>query len=127
VAIEPGLTGKATLDVTAVDTAVVVGSGDVDVLATPRVVALCETATVKAVASALSPDETTVGTRVELDHLLPSQVGARVTAHARLVDVQGRRLTFEVEARDGANVVARGRVVRAVVDRARFSARQDVT
>jgi predicted thioesterase len=123
VALRQGLTGEATLDVTAADTARAVGSGDVDVLATPRVLALCEEATVAAVGSALSPAETTVGTRVELDHLLPSHVGDRVTAYARLVQVDGRRLTFEVEARDGERVVALGVVMRSVVDRSRFAPR----
>jgi len=118
--LAPGLVGEATLVVTDGDTASAVGSGDVDVLATPHVVALCEAATVAAVASGLETGTTTVGTRVELDHLKPSYVGATVTARARLSEVDRRRLTFAVEAIDGDIVVARGIVVRAVVDRARF-------
>ena len=64
------------------DTAVVVGSGDVPVLATPRLVALAEAATVAAVAGTLRPEQTTVGTRVELEHLVPTPVGTRVGVRA---------------------------------------------
>jgi fluoroacetyl-CoA thioesterase len=115
-----GLEGEASLVVSDADTASAVGSGDVDVLATPRLVALCEAATVAAVAAALETGATTVGTRVELDHLKPSYVGATVMARARLIEIDGRRLTFDVEATDGDVVVARGAVVRAIVGRARF-------
>ena len=124
-AITAGSAGSATLTVTDADTAVALRSGDVRVLATPRLVALCEEATVGAVAAALDAAQTTVGTRVELDHLRPSFVGAHVTAAATLVSVDGRRLTFDVEASDGGDVIARGVVVRALVDRARFAARSD--
>ena len=116
-----GVVGEASLDVTDADTAVALGSGDVDVLATPRVLALCEAATVAAVAGALDPAQTTVGTRVELDHLRPSVVGSHVTATATLVSVDGRRLTFDVAASEAGDVIARGVVVRALVDRARFT------
>lgn len=115
-----GLIGQARLVVGADDTATAVGSGDVDVLATPRVVALCEAATVDAVAGRLDEAATTVGTRVELNHLRASRVGDTVTARATLTEVEGRRLTFDVEAVDGEHIVASGVVVRAVVDRARF-------
>jgi len=118
--MQPGLEGQAMLTVTDDDTATALRSGDVAVLGTPRVLALCEEATVAAVATAVTDDQTTVGTRVALDHLLASRVGDKVTAHARLTEVDGRRLTFEVEARDGDRVVARGTVTRALVDRDKF-------
>src|SRR4051795_763592 len=113
--MQPGLTGSADLHVSPAAPAAALGSGAVDVLGTPRVVALAEAATVAAVRSALVPDETTVGTRVELDHLRPSAVGADVRADARLVAVDGRRLTFAGEVIDGGTVVARGTVIRARV------------
>jgi predicted thioesterase len=122
-ALAPGLTGTATLTVTEADTAVALRSGDVPVLGTPRVVALAEEATVAAVASAVGPGRTTVGTRVDLEHLAPSVLGATVVAHARLEAVDGRRLTFAVSVVDGATEVARGRVDRVVVERERFLAR----
>jgi predicted thioesterase len=118
--MQPGLTGTATLQVTTADTASALGSGDVDVLGTPRVVALAEAATVDAVRDRLEPGQTTVGTRVELDHLRPSAVGAHVRADAELVAVDGRRLAFAVRVLDGDAEVARGAVTRTVVDRARF-------
>lgn len=120
----PGLTARVELIVTEADTALAVGSGDVAVLGTPRVVALAEAATVAATAGALPPDGTTVGTRVELDHLAPTAVGRTVVAQARLTDVDGRRLGFEVTVTDDAGQsVARGRVERVLVDRRRFAAR----
>lgn len=118
--LEPGLSGEATMIVGVDDTAIALGSGDVPVLGTPRIVALCEEATVASVARALSADVTTVGTRVELTHLRPTPVGGRATAAALLAEVEGRRLTFEVSVSDDGGTVAHGRVVRAVVDRARF-------
>lgn len=115
-----GLRGVAELRVAASDTARAVGSGDVDVLATPRVVALCEEATCTALEGHLDAATTTVGTRIELDHLRPTAVGARVEAEARLEEIDGRRLTFAVSAADSVGVVATGRVIRVVVDRIAF-------
>jgi fluoroacetyl-CoA thioesterase len=108
--------------VTESDTARALGSGDVDVLATPRALALAEAATVRAAAASLAPGQTTVGTHVELDHLAPSPVGATVRADAELVYRSGRRLTFDVRLTQDGREVAAGRVVRAVVDRDRFTA-----
>jgi predicted thioesterase len=119
--LEPGRTATAVLVVGPADTATSLGSGDVDVLGTPRVVALCEQATVAAVTAALPAGHTTVGVRVELDHLRPSYVGSTVTARATLAGVDGNRLRFDVDVVDGDAVVARGQVVRAVVDAARFA------
>ncbi|MEV5819567.1 hotdog domain-containing protein [Micromonospora harpali] len=122
--LAPGRAARVELTVTDADTALGVGSGDVAVLGTPRVVALAEAATVAATAGALPPDGTTVGTRVELDHLAPTPVGRTVVAQARLTDVDGRRLGFEVTVTDDAGQsVARGRVERVLVDRRRFAAR----
>ncbi|MBY8872544.1 thioesterase [Micromonospora sp. PLK6-60] len=118
-----GLVARVELTVTAADTATAVGSGDVPVLATPRVVALAEAATVAATAAPMPPGRTTVGTRVELDHLAATPVGRTVVAQARLAAVDGRRLAFEVAVTDGDETVARGRVERVLVDRERFLAR----
>ncbi len=115
-----GAVTRVQLTVTDADTAQAVGSGDVPVLGTPRVLALVEAATVAATAHRLPPGATTVGTRVELDHRAPTPVGRTVRAEARLAKADGRRLTFEVTVRDGDEVVAEGRVERIVVDRQRF-------
>ncbi|MFF4812563.1 thioesterase family protein [Micromonospora chersina] len=118
--LAPGLTARAELTVTDTDTAQAVGSGDVPVLGTPRVLALAEAATVAATATRLPSGSTTVGTRVELEHRAATPVGRTVAARAELVKVDGRRLTFEVIVTDGNEVVATGRVERALVDRQRF-------
>ncbi|MGC3864706.1 thioesterase family protein [Micromonospora chersina] len=118
--LAPGLTARVELTVTDTDTAEAVGSGDVPVLGTPRVLALAEAATVAATATRLPSGSTTVGTRVELEHRAATPVGRTVAARADLVKVDGRRLTFEVIVTDGNEVVATGRVERALVDRQRF-------
>ena len=118
--LEPGL--KATVEriVTEADTARALGSGDVDVFGTPAVVAACEEASVLAVKPHLDEGQTTVGTRIELDHLAPTPVGGKVTASAVLDSVDGRSLTFSVSASDGSGEIARGSHNRVVVDRERF-------
>jgi predicted thioesterase len=108
------------LTVTDSDTAQAMGSGDVPVLGTPRVLALAEAATVAATARTLSPGTTTVGTRVELDHRAPTPVGRAVAAVAQLAKVDGRRLLFEVSVTDGARIIAEGRVERVLVNRHAF-------
>ena len=94
--------------------------GDVAVLGTPRVVALAEEAAVAAIAGELKPEETSVGMRVQLDHLAPSAVGAEVRAEATLEKVEGRRLTFTVSVNDERGLVAAGKVTRVIVDPERF-------
>lgn len=118
--VEPGLVAEVTLTVTAADTAVALRSGDVEALATPRVVALVEQAAVAAVAGALAPHQTTVGSWIELAHLAPTRVAATVVARATLESVDGRRLTFAVSVTEHGTEVARGRHRRAIVDRAAF-------
>jgi fluoroacetyl-CoA thioesterase len=118
--LEPGLQATFRYTVTRADTAAALGSGEVPVLATPRVLALAERATVAAVAGALEAGATTVGVRVELDHLAPSPVGADLEVQAVLERVAGRRLQFVVRARDGGRPVASGLITRVVVDAATF-------
>ena len=123
----PGLTARLVLRVGDDDTATALGSGDVPVLATPRLVAWLEAAAMAAVAASLDPGTTTVGTRVVLDHRRATPVGALVEAHAEVVAVDGRQVRFAVRAThavaDGTEVVAEGEVTRAVVDRTRFTDR----
>lgn len=118
--LEAGLRGLVSIVVTDADTALAMGSGSVMVLATPRVVALVEQATCAAVAGHLDPGCTTVGVRVELDHLRPTPVGSAVTAEAVLEEFHGRRLTFVVSATDTKGEVAVGKVTRIVVEVERF-------
>jgi fluoroacetyl-CoA thioesterase len=118
--ISPGRRAGFSHTVAEADTAVAAGSGDVPVLATPRVLALVERASVEAVAGLLEAGATTVGARVELEHLRAVPVGATVTVEAALERVDGRRLEFAVRVSDGERLVARGWLIRVVVDRAAF-------
>ncbi|MBC8365632.1 MAG: thioesterase [Actinobacteria bacterium] len=102
------------------DTSIAFRSGDVPVLATPRLVALLEEASVDALAGHLDDGQTTVGMRVQIDHLAPTGVGIEVRATATLESVEGRRLTFSAEATDGTSPVALATITRVVVDTARF-------
>jgi predicted thioesterase len=108
--------------VTASDTALALGSGDLEVLGTPRVLAWLEEATCAALR--LSPGQTSVGTRVEIEHLLASPVGAEVTATATVIHTDGRLVRFQVVAHDaGGALLASGEVRRVIVDRERFLSR----
>lgn len=120
VPLQPGLAAKAALDVGDDDTAIALRSGDVPVLATPRLIALCEQASVQATRGEVPEGHTTVAMRVQLDHLAPTGVGGRVTAESRLDKVEGRRLTFSVSASDERGLVAAGKVTRVVVDVDKF-------
>ncbi|MCT7353588.1 thioesterase [Streptomyces sp. 15-116A] len=108
-------------EVTDDDTAVALGSGDVPVLATPRLIAWMEAATVRAAAPLVEPGGTSVGTEVRVRHLRATGVGAAVEVTAEPPTVTGRRLTFVVRAVDGSGeLVAAGEIDRVVVDRERF-------
>jgi fluoroacetyl-CoA thioesterase len=120
VLVKTGVHGVVELVVTEADTALALGSGDVAVLATPRLSALCEQAACLAVADRLQPGETTVGLRVELTHLAPTRVGSTVRAEATLDRTDGRRLMFTVSASDGCGLVAAGKLTRVVVRRDEF-------
>lgn len=118
--LDPGLAALYSYAVTDADTALAVGSGDVPVLATPRVLALAERVTCAALVDHLTDDLTSVGTYVELDHVLPTPVGATVSIQVVLERVDGRRLTFGVRVTEGEHVVATGTIVRTLVTRERF-------
>jgi len=118
---------SATLEftVTEDDTAVALGSGSLEVLGTPRMLAWCEAATCAAVDQDLPDERTSVGTRVQLEHVGASAVGAVVRVTATVAYVDGRLVRFQVAAEQDPDqqVVAHGEVTRVVVDRDRFLAR----
>lgn len=119
------LAATRTFPVTAADTAEAFGSGSLPVLSTPRLLAWCEATTCTALEPALPVGETSVGTRVALEHRTPSPVGAEVEVTASVTYVDGRLHRFTVTARhtgDG-KVVATGEVTREVVDTERFLSR----
>ncbi|MBP7358820.1 MAG: thioesterase family protein [Prevotella sp.] len=101
-------------------TAKMMGSGDMPVLATPAMVAMMENTAMNAVAELLDDGETTVGSMINTTHVRPSAIGAEITVTATLVAVDGRKLTFDVMAKDGENMIGQGEHVRFVVDKERF-------
>jgi len=123
VLVEPGLSAQVQLVVTEADTALALRSGDVPVLGTPRLIALCEEAACSAVAGILGEGRTSVGVSVRFDHLTPVRAGSVITAEATLEKVEGRRLVFTVTAADQAGLVGAGRVTRVVVERESFLAK----
>jgi predicted thioesterase len=118
--LETGLKGVARIVVQECDLAIALGSGDVAVMGTPRMVALAEEATVAALDGALAPERTSVGTRVEMRHLAPSPVGRTVTASAELRSVDGKLLIFHVEVEDDNGPVGEGTIERVIVNREKF-------
>lgn len=109
-------------EVTDADTAEALGSGDVPVLGTPKLIAWMEAATVRAVTASLNSGQTTVGTAIRVEHSRATPVGGTVEISATLPRGTGiRPLTFEVVAVDGwGQVVAAGQIDRVIVDRTRF-------
>ena len=118
-----GLIGEATLKVTERETAARLGSGLVDAFATPALVTLTENASVNAIQKCLNADQTSVGVEVNVRHLAATPVGMVVKAKAELVEMDGRRLKFKVEAWDEKEKVCEGSHSRVVVDKSRFSDR----
>jgi len=118
--MEAGLSHTSLLQVAQNDLALEQGSGNLEVLATPRMIALMENAAMLAVAPALAPDETTVGGYIAVTHLKPSAVGAEVSATAVLTQIDGRKLTFAVTASEGDKRIGEGTHVRFIVKREKF-------
>ncbi len=118
--IEKGLKYESVATVDDGNTAAAMGSGDMPVFATPAMAALMENAAMKAVEGALPEGAATVGTAISISHVKASPVGARITASAELVEVDGRRLVFTVRAWDERGTIGEGSHTRFVVDRGRF-------
>ena len=121
--IETGLTYTATTKVTQEKSALAMGSGNLMVFATPALVALMENAAMMAVATSLPEGSTTVGGAISIQHTRPSGMGQEVSATARLVAVDGRKLSFELVAHDSSGVIGEGTHVRFIVDAERFMAK----
>lgn len=104
----------------------VVGSGSLDVLATPAVAALMEGAAAELAQNMLDNDElTTVGTAISIEHTSPTPLGAEVEAEARLVKTEGRLFFFELTARDNAGEIAKGTHTRVSVKAEKFQKKAD--
>jgi len=119
----PGLTGTAEIVVGMRDTAPHVGSGKIGVLATPIMVNLMEAAALQAVEKFMPPGHQTVGTHLDVKHFAATPVGLRVIAHAELVKVEGRTLTFRIRAEDEREPIGEGVHERLVINVERFDVR----
>ena len=121
--LAPGLVGQFERRVEPQHTAQHLGSGSVQVLATPTMILWMEEAAVLATNAALGPGQATVGTLVNVRHLAATPVGMTVRVRAELITVEGRRLVFRVQAEDDREMVGEGDHERFVIDLARFQAR----
>ncbi len=118
--IEAGLKGSAEVTVARGNTAMEVGSGSVEVFATPMLVALLENAAINALKGKLPEGSTTVGMEIAVKHLAATPVGLVVKGEAFLEEVDGRRLIFRVEAHDSVEKVGEGRHVRFILNQEKF-------
>lgn len=118
--LEVGLKYQSRVVVSEHNTALKLGSGDMEVFATPAMIALMENAAMNAVASHLDVGATTVGTMMKSSHIKASALGANIVAEAELVAIDGRRLCFAVKAWDDRGVIGEGEHERFIVDRERF-------
>jgi len=118
--IESGTSAEVTLVVGEADTAIAHGSGDVPVLATPRLLALSEQASVAALGDVLEEHQTSVGVHAEIHHVKATHLGAAVTARAEVAAVEGKRVLFEYRVSEGDEVAAYGTHQRVIVNRDRF-------
>lgn len=121
--LKPGLTGTAETVVRETNTALAMGSGSLHVFATPSMVALMEQAACNAVAACLDEESTSVGTLVNITHDAATALGKKVTATATLVEVQGRKLVFEVTAADEDKQIGKGTHERFIVNKEKFMAK----
>lgn len=123
--IETGIIGEVRIKVNEKETAIVYESGSVRVFATPAMIRLMEKAALSSVASCLEEGCTTVGTRVDVKHLAATPVGMDVVITSKLVEAEGKRLLFEVEARDQVELIGKGTHERFIVKTESFVRRTE--
>ena len=121
--LETGIKGTKTVTVNEANTAKTMGSGTLDVFATPALIALMEETCWRSVADQLEDGCGTVGTLLEIKHTAPTPVGMDVTCESELTEVDGRRLVFTVQAHDAKGLVGEGRHERFVIQNEKFQAK----
>lgn len=121
--LKPGLTGTAETVVRETNTALAMGSGSLHVFATPSMIALMEQAACNAVDPCFNDSESSVGTLVNITHDAATAPGKKVTATATLVEVEGRKLVFEVTAADEDKQIGKGRHERFIINKEKFMAK----
>ena len=118
--LQPGITFELSNMVSPEMSARHIGSGDVGVLSTPSMIGMMEGASTRCVQPYMEDGKTTVGYIVNIRHLAPTPIGNQVTVTSRLDEIDGRRLKFFVQAREGDKVVGEGEHVRVIIDTAKF-------
>ena len=116
----PGITHEKSVAVMMENTALAMGSGTLRVFATPAMIALCEGCCAESVEDLLDEGMTSVGVKVDIEHLAASPLGASILCKSRLVAIDGRKLDFEVEIYDNVDLIGKGRHTRFIVDAERF-------
>lgn len=120
-----GLTNTAEDTVTAENTALALGSGSLQVFATPAMIRLIERATAELVEKNIPPESTSVGISINVKHTAPTPLGMTVRADVKIISVDGRKLVFEAVACDERGEIGRGTHERFIVDKAKFQAKAD--
>lgn len=121
--MEIGIIGKGEIVVTKDVTAAAIGSGMVDVFATPMMISLMENTCAKSVASHLQADESTVGTHVNVSHSAATPIGMKVYCESELIEIDRRKLTFKVTAYDERGLIGEGLHERFIIDSKKFQAK----
>jgi fluoroacetyl-CoA thioesterase len=121
--METGIKGRAETVVVPENTAVSAGSGNLEVFATPHMIALMEKASFESVIPFLEEGRGTVGTRIEVSHISATPIGMKVTAESELVSVDGRKLIFSVKAYDEAGLIGEGMHERFIIESDKFMLR----
>lgn len=118
--LKEGLAHTSEVLISPALSAIAMGSGDLDVFATPAMVALMENAAMKAVKDELNEGYTTVGAHLDISHLRPSKRDKHITATATLTKIDGKKLYFNVEAHEGENLIGKGTHLRVIVHKENF-------
>lgn len=121
--LKVGITGSTDVLVSEANTAKTMGSGSLDVFATPAMIALMEKAASMTVQNYIDEDSSTVGTMINIKHIAATPIGMNVTAKAELVEIEGKRLVFSVEAFDGKDKIGEGQHERFIVKAEKFIAK----
>ena len=121
--MEAGIKNSLEITVTKENTALSMGSGSLEVFATPAMISLIEGCCYKCVTAFLEEGQSTVGTKLEIEHLAPTPIGMKVTCNSTLVEVDGRRLVFEVEVFDSTGIVGKGKHERFIINSEKFMAK----
>ncbi len=123
--LEVGIKGHQEMTVTDQNTAKSMGSGVMDVYATPSMLALMENTAFRSVAPYLNEGCGTVGTKVEIEHVASSPVGMKITCDSELIAIEGRKLVFHVEAYDAKGLIGKGTHERFIIESEKFQQKTD--